>query len=317
MELRWHQNKPIFRVHLKPNQKLKYLNKSSNHTPSCFKSIYSGVFKRLAKLTTKIPQIQDQLITEIYPSHAKALLKADLLPKKVPTLTNQMHENEVMKSKKEQKDQNKKVDSRDIYFCIGYTKAWPKPVHTIIKRLIKNFGLTWLRFKMSYHRFPNLYELYGGDTTKKLNRGIVSLDFENKPCNCKTSSKINGECAYGGLCRNSCIVYSVSSTASGMEYIGCTQNNFKTRMNGHYNDVRQSVCKGKLSDSFAKYFSKYFDPVNNPPRCPTVREMCNFKILWKGDILNVMKNFGTDKCKLCTRERLEILKNTEKIQIYL
>ena len=73
------------------------------------------------------------------------------------------------------------------------------------------------------------------------------------------------------------------------------------------------ALRGKQSDSFAKYFSKHFDPVNNPPRCPTVREMYNFKILWKVNILNVMKDFGTDKCKLCTRERLILKKkHTEK-----
>ena len=33
---------------------------------------------------------------------------------------------------------------------------------------------------MSYHRFPNLYELYGGDTNKKLNSGVQSLDFLNR-----------------------------------------------------------------------------------------------------------------------------------------
>ena len=165
---------------------------------------------------------------------------------------------------------------------------------------------------MSYHRFPNLYELYGGDTNKKLNSGVQSLDFLNRPCNCKFSSKVRGKCAYEGKCRYNCIVYSVSCTESGKEYIGCTQNDLKTRMNGHFSDVRKYVCRNQATDSFAKYFAKFFDAKNNPPRCPTVRELCEFKILWSGNILNCMKDFGTDKCKLCMKERLEILKKTQK-----
>ena len=39
-------------IHLKPNQKLKYLNSDSTHIPSCFKLISQGVLKQLSKLTT-------------------------------------------------------------------------------------------------------------------------------------------------------------------------------------------------------------------------------------------------------------------------
>ena len=88
-EIYWYEN---YRVHLKPNQKLKYLNKSSNHTPGW--SIYSGVFKRLAKLTSPTPENKMKSIAEIYPSHAKALSTADLLPKKIPTLLEQLKQND-------------------------------------------------------------------------------------------------------------------------------------------------------------------------------------------------------------------------------
>ncbi len=53
MELFWDPETGILksRVHLKDNQQLIYLNLGSNHTPSCFKSIMSGVCGRLASLT--------------------------------------------------------------------------------------------------------------------------------------------------------------------------------------------------------------------------------------------------------------------------
>jgi len=52
-ELVWATNGNLqFRVHLKSNQQLKYLNADSIHTKACFKAIPSGVYKRLSKLTT-------------------------------------------------------------------------------------------------------------------------------------------------------------------------------------------------------------------------------------------------------------------------
>jgi len=52
-ELVWASNRNLqFRVHLKPNQQLKYLNADSIHTKACFKAMPSGVYKRLSKLTT-------------------------------------------------------------------------------------------------------------------------------------------------------------------------------------------------------------------------------------------------------------------------
>ena len=40
-------------VHLKPNQKLKYLNSDSTYLPSVFKAIPSRVLEMIGKLTSK------------------------------------------------------------------------------------------------------------------------------------------------------------------------------------------------------------------------------------------------------------------------
>jgi hypothetical protein len=53
MQMLWTENEELnFKVHLKPNQELKYLNRGSNHTKATFKAIPHGVLSRLAKLTT-------------------------------------------------------------------------------------------------------------------------------------------------------------------------------------------------------------------------------------------------------------------------
>ena len=70
-----------FSVYRKENQVLKYLEKGSCHTKSTFQAIPSGVFKRLAKLTSKTAKTRSLSIHQVYPDHAAALLKANLVSK--------------------------------------------------------------------------------------------------------------------------------------------------------------------------------------------------------------------------------------------
>ena len=53
LQLKWNNNDELkFKVCVKENQKLKYLNSDSTHTKSCMKAIPFGLFKRLTKLTS-------------------------------------------------------------------------------------------------------------------------------------------------------------------------------------------------------------------------------------------------------------------------
>ena len=68
VELFWARNTQLhFRVHLKPNQHLKYLNADSTHTKACLRAIPIGVYQRLAKLTTATPHNRDRTLEELYP----------------------------------------------------------------------------------------------------------------------------------------------------------------------------------------------------------------------------------------------------------
>lgn len=87
MEMYWSKGGDLhFRVHMKENQQLKYLNKGSTHTEGCFKAIPNGVLKRLASLTTRTVESELQRMDELYPLHAKALRAAKLAPVEFPTL---------------------------------------------------------------------------------------------------------------------------------------------------------------------------------------------------------------------------------------
>jgi hypothetical protein len=96
MELYWGYNphthaEPLqFRVHLKPNQQLKYLNRDSRHTTACFKAIPSGVCTRLAKLTTPLPQHEGKTLADLYPKHFQQLTQSGLVTQPVPTLAEEL-----------------------------------------------------------------------------------------------------------------------------------------------------------------------------------------------------------------------------------
>ena len=124
MKLSWDEKNSLnFGVYLKPNQELKYLNKGSAHTPSCFKAITTGVIKRLTKLTTISESNKETPINEIYPLHFKALSEADLIgEQKIPTLgekkkeMEEENENQTTNKLKRRRERDRR---RAIYFKSG------------------------------------------------------------------------------------------------------------------------------------------------------------------------------------------------------
>ena len=68
-------------MHLKPNQLLKYIDKGSTRTNSCFSSITHSVIWRLTTLTSITQENQSIQINKLYPKHVSALKKAGLINK--------------------------------------------------------------------------------------------------------------------------------------------------------------------------------------------------------------------------------------------
>ena len=111
MEMYWSLEGNLqFRVHLKENQVLKYLNRGSMHTNACFAAIPTGVMKSLASLTTRTKESELMQMDELYPEHAKALKKANLAPDIFPTLGKILNNQQIdlavnnMKGKKNNQD---------------------------------------------------------------------------------------------------------------------------------------------------------------------------------------------------------------------
>ena len=141
-----------------------------------------------------------------------------------------------MKKKEEEKEE--KCDDRTIYFVVWHSRFWKKlNIVNIIRRLKKRFNLTYLCFSMAYRRYTNLCERFCGDLISKLNADNKSLDFMDHPCNYNKTSCVNGECAYKGKCRSTCIIYKAQCKICNEAYVGCTQDTFKSQMTHHFTDV--------------------------------------------------------------------------------
>jgi hypothetical protein len=147
------------------------------HTDACFAAIPTGVMKRLESLTTRTKKSELTRMDELYPAHAKALKKANLAPDIFPTLGKILNNQQMDPTVVNVKEKKNNQDMRTVQFCLGMSKWWNNPVHTILKELRNKHELMWLRVTMSYHKFSNIREIFQRDQNQKLMDGIISCDF--------------------------------------------------------------------------------------------------------------------------------------------
>eukprot|EP00957_Ditylum_brightwellii_P021624 1630735-Ditylum_brightwellii.AAC.1 len=84
--MKWESNKHLFRVYRKEDQQLKYVDQQSAYRPMTFKSIATGVYTRLSRLTSYSDSTAEKSIDKLYPDHAVALKAADLVRDEFPKL---------------------------------------------------------------------------------------------------------------------------------------------------------------------------------------------------------------------------------------
>ena len=314
LELFWNKRNELnFRVHVKENQKLKYLNSDSTHTKCCLKAIPCGIFGRLAKLTSTSRSKLETRIDKLYPNHTNALEIAGLAPKKYPKLKGILNFISTNNNERRKNRKNSNGKKRTTYFCVGVSDVWSgkNAMHVTLRRLRNKCNLKWLRTSMSYHEFSNLGEIFQGDLNSKIMKNITSKDFVDLDCNCRRNSTVNGNCICGGECRKSIVACKATCTECGCYCIGNTQQKLKNRMNAHFSETKQLVNNDVFSDSFAKHFATHFNDGEKITR-GDVRNITKLEILWQGEPMSSIKTFKKLNCNLCAKERIEICKAMKK-----
>ena len=74
---------------------------------------------------------------------------------------------------------NRELASFATYSCAGKAAKWKTPIWITINELKKKYDPPWIRVSMSYHRFPNLREIFNGDLNSKFKKEIISRDYQN------------------------------------------------------------------------------------------------------------------------------------------
>ena len=181
------------------------------------------------------------------------------------------------------------------------TDFWNQPICTTIK------GIIISNIEMAQNVCVASQNLQCQRATKrpklKIQKAMPSLDFEYQSFNCRNKNI----CLFRGKCRQRMVVCQDSCTATGKRCISNTQQPVKRRMQQHVHDAESPTATGKLSDSFTDHFAKPI-PKNTPKAEITKNINFSMKIPWKGNPLSSTKTFGLRWCKLCSKERLEMLK---------
>lgn len=134
-----------------------------------------------------------------------------------------------------------------------------KAIYMNLNELKRKHNIRWLHVSMSYHMFGNLQQLFQSNLRFKVMEGVVSLDFEDRLCNCMAKTLVDGVCAYDSMCRKSMVVYEMEYLVCTKFYIGNTSQKLKNRMGQHCDDIRRLVMSGVATYSFAKHFTKHFE----------------------------------------------------------
>ena len=192
-----------------------------------------------------------------------------------------------------------------------------------LEELRKKHGLSFLRTRMSYHKFSNLGEKLNSDCTRKIMKDIDDKIQQDRPCNCDCRLLRDDEtCWFGSNCRRSMVVYALFCLKTQKTYIGKTQRYLKKRTMEHVQDVWRVIETGRKkhgenwygsggyhgADSFAKHFANLCRECNsyNEVRAK-MKKIMEPSIIWQGDRIQCMKTARTMQCKICMVERLEIL----------
>ena len=121
--------------------------------------------------------------------------------------------------------------------------------------------------------------------------------FVNRYCNCNSTTKVNGICAYKSECRIFFVIYKITYKYCGGLYVGNTQNKLKI-MEQHFQYVAKKLIHDNNSYSFAAHYVRHFK------RKPIPQEYCDimsFGIISTVNFIGSMKSWGGLSCSICKK----------------
>jgi len=186
-ELVWADNRDAqFRVHLKPNQQLLWLNADSIHTnhvskPSLWVSAKDCLNWQQSRKQTRIyhPTKSTHNTSKLCNRHAGIVSKKS--PNLDWTTTAQWRSQSYQTSQGLFQQWTKRKENNLLLPWMFQHLVWTCPFNHQKQSIKDKFNLQWLRVSMSCPKCTNLREIFQGHLFRKLTVGLTSQCFEPAP----------------------------------------------------------------------------------------------------------------------------------------
>ena len=282
-------SKETLKPYRKPGDKPQYVSSWSNHPPRVLENIPLGINRRLCEISSN-----QEIFLEAIPPYQTELDRCGYTHKLAWMELNEPQQ-------KKCRSRSKRViwfnppHSMNVQTNVGkeflalLDKHFPKG-HQLHKILNRN------TVKISYRCLPNMGRRLSMHNSKILKTAINPTPKPKATCNCQISKK--ADCPVPGACNQDGAIYeaTVKTDDSRIEsYVGLAKN-FKRRFPKHKSTLANRNADGQTA--LSKYVHRKRDEGLNP------------KVSWKYLETNVPDfNPVYETCKLCTREKFQILLN--------
>ena len=279
----------IYKPYRKPGDKPLYVSAWSNHPPSVLDNIPRGVNRRLCEISSN-----EEVFSEAIPPYQTELDKCGYTHKLA------WMDLEVLQPKKRRNRSKRVIWLNPPYsvnvqtnvgkeFLLLLDKHFPRG-HPLNKFINRN------TVKISYRCLPNMGRKLSMHNSKILKNATTDAPKPKATCNCQISKK--ADCPMPGRCNQNGAVYEATvRTDDGRveSYVGLAKN-FKKRYSKHKATLEKRNPEGQTT--LSKYVWRKRDEGLNP------------RVSWDYLETNVPDfNPVTEICKLCTREKFQILLN--------
>ena len=275
-----------YKPFMKPNNKLLYVHRQSNHPPALLKNIPENINKRITSISSN-PKVFDEAI----PPYQRALdesgynykLTYNTQPTKTPPTNRKRNRQRNITWYNPPWNSNIKTNLGRKFLNI-VDRCFPKnhPLHKIFNRHT---------LKLSYSCMPNMKSIIASHNKKLLSDyNSTPPQQPDKECNCRNKH----ECPLERKCLQTNVVYqaTITTDTTTESYVGLATN-FKERYRNHKASFRHANKRNETELSKHVWTLK---DANKP-----------FNIKWR--ILRKCKPYSniTKKCNLCLYEKFVII----------
>ena len=224
-----------YKPFMKPNNKLLYVHRQSNHPPALIKNIPENINKRLTSISSS-----QEVFDEAIPPYQKALVESGYThkliynpqPTQTPTRNRKRNRQRNITWYNTPWNSNVKTNLGRKFLSI-VDKCFPKnhPLHKIFNRHT---------LKLSYSCMPNMRSIIASHNKALLSDYTTTpTQQSDKQCNCRTKD----ECPLEGKCLETNVVYQaiITTDTTTESYVGLATK-FKERYRKVRWNMRSAEC---------------------------------------------------------------------------